>query len=164
MPYNSSASSLGGIDESAEDEGIDLGSYWRVILRYKWAILGLVFAVGFITTVWSYSLQPVYRSTATLLIGGNETVTVSNNTNSQSWVDRGKFFGTQFELLKSRKVARMVLEKLETDRAVILAHMEADSQSGFDWRDWVPNHGWEWPTPLSRPSQSLIRTRACSTG
>jgi len=138
MSYNSSASSVGGIDESAQDEGIDLGNYWRVFLRYKWAILGLVFAVGFITTVWSYSLQPVYRSTATLLIGGNETVTVSSNSSSQSWVDTGKFFGTQYELLKSRKVARMVLEKLETDRAVILGHVEADSQSGFGWRNWIP--------------------------
>jgi len=152
MPYNSPVSSLGGSDESAEDEGIDLGNYWRVILRYKWAILGLVFAVGFITTVWSYSLQPVYRSTATLLIGGNETVTVSNNSNSQSWVDRGKFFGTQYELLKSRKVARMVLEKLETDRAVILAHVEADSRSGFDWRDWVPQSWLGVADPVEPPS------------
>ncbi len=162
MSYNSSASRLGGSDESAGVEGIDLGNCWRVILRYKWAILGLVFAVGFITTVWAYSLQPVYRSTATLLIGGNETVSVSSNSNSQSWIDAGKFFGTQYELLKSRKVARTVLESLETDRAVILSHMEADSQSVFDWRGWVPQ-SWlgvadpvELPSAESDPDKGLL--------
>ena len=165
MPYNSSDSTASGFDEFVEDEGIDLRHYWRVILRYKWGILGLVFAVGLITTVWAYSLQPVYRSTATLLIGGNEAVTVSNRPIRRAWSIRGNFLGTQYELLKSRKVARMVLEQLETDRAVILARMEADSESGFDWRGWVPQSWLGAGRPgCSRPSQSLIRTRTCSTG
>ncbi|MGB5259778.1 MAG: Wzz/FepE/Etk N-terminal domain-containing protein, partial [Gammaproteobacteria bacterium] len=66
MPYNSADSTTSGFDEFVEDEGIDLRHYWRIILRHKWGILGLAFAVGLITTVWAYSLQPVYRSTATL--------------------------------------------------------------------------------------------------
>ena len=84
------------------------------------AILGLAFAVGLFTTVWAWSLQPVYRSTATLLIGGNETVTVSSQEESSSRVDQGKFLGTQYELLRSRKVAQTVLEQLVTDRAALL--------------------------------------------
>ena len=76
-PHNPPAPSASGFDEFVEDEGIDLRHYWRVICRYKWRILGLVFAVGLFTTVWAFSLQPIYRSTATLLIGGNDTVNVS---------------------------------------------------------------------------------------
>ena len=90
MPSNSSDSTASGFDEFVEDEGIDLHHYWRVILRHKWGILGLVFAVGLFTTVWAYSLQPVYRSTATLLIGGNEAVTMSNRADSQGLVDQRK--------------------------------------------------------------------------
>ena len=144
-PYNSTdltASSFdstdltaSGFDQFVGDDGIDLRQYWRVIDRHKWGILGLVFAVGLFTTVWAYSLQPVYRSTATLLIGGDEAVTVSDRPDSQSWVDTGRYLNTQYELLKSRKVAKTVLE---THRAVILALMQAESKSGFDWRDWVP--------------------------
>ena len=114
---------------------MDLRHYWRVVLRYKWGILGLVLSVGLFTTVWAYSLQPVYRSTATVLIGGSDTVTVSKQDEGQSWVDKGKFLGTQFELLKSREVAKAVLEQLGT---AIHDKNKKDSTSGFDWRNWVP--------------------------
>ena len=138
-PNNSTDLTASDFDEFVEDEGIDLRHYWRVIHRHKWGILGLVFAVGLFTTIWAYSLQPVYRSTATLLIGGNEAVTVSDRADPQSQFVQGNFLGTQYELLKSRKVAQTVLEQLEkTDRAVILARMETDSEFGFDWRGWVP--------------------------
>jgi len=151
-PYNSSHPGASGFDEFVEDEGIDLRRYWRVILRHKWGILGLVFAVGLFTTVWAFSLQPVYRSTATLLIGGDEAVMVSNQADSQRRVEKGTFLGTQIELLKSRKAARKVLEQLETDRAGILAHMETDSKSGFDWRHWIPR---SW-LGLAEPVQSPV--------
>ena len=114
---------------------MDLRHYWRVVLRYKWGILGLVLSVGLFTTVWAYSLQPVYRSTATVLIGGNDTVTVSKQDEGQSWVDKGKFLGTQLELLKSREVAKAVLEQLGT---AIHDQNKKDSTTGFDWRNWVP--------------------------
>jgi len=132
----STGSGFGAIDE---DEGIDLRHYWRVILRYRWGILGLVVAVGLFTTVWAYSLQPIYRSTATLLIGGNETVTVSDAGKDQGWTDKSKFLGTQYELLKSREVALVTLDGLGDDaRASIAAKLSKDSGTGFDWRNWVP--------------------------
>ncbi|MGB5326268.1 MAG: polysaccharide biosynthesis tyrosine autokinase [Pseudomonadales bacterium] len=137
-PPNSPGPTASGFDKFVEHEGIDLHQYLRVSLRHKWAILGLVFAVGLFTTVWSFFLQPVYRSTATLLIGGDEAVVVSSQASSQSLVGQKAFLGTQYELLKSRKVAQTVLEQLAADRAVILARIEADAKSGFDWREWVP--------------------------
>ncbi|MGB5715843.1 MAG: polysaccharide biosynthesis tyrosine autokinase [Gammaproteobacteria bacterium] len=148
MPNNYSDSTASGFDEFAEEEGIDLRHYWRVILRNKWGILGLVFAVGLFTIVWAYSLQPVYRSTATLLIGGNEAVTESN---TQSLLVQGNFLGTQYELLKSRKVAQRVLEQLKTDRDAILAITEADSEPGFDWRGWVPQSWQQLADPVQPP-------------
>ena len=138
-PDNSADLNSSGFDDIEGDDGIDLRQYWRVINRHKWGILGLVFAVGLFTTIYAYSMQPVYRSTATLLIGGNEDVTVSNTTDSQSrLVHQANFLRTQLELLKSRKVAQSVLEQLGPDRAVILAIMETNSETDFDWRDWVP--------------------------
>jgi len=128
----------GGFDEFIEDEGIDLRHYWRVVLRYKWGILGLAFAVGLFTTVWVYSLQPVYRSSATLLIGGNETLTGSSQEESQGWVDKAKFLGTQYELLKSRAVAKTVLEQSGITSAANRDRTKKESKSGFNWRDWVP--------------------------
>ena len=91
-----------------------------------------MFSVGLFTTIYAYSLQPLYRSTATLLIGGDEAVTKSD---SQSWANAGDYLKTQDQLIWSRKVAKRVLE---TQREVIVAHLETDSDFGFDWRDWVP--------------------------
>ena len=90
-PGNPSAPPASGFDEFVEDEGINLLHYWRVILRYKWGILSLAFAVGLFTAVWAHSLQPVYRSTATLLIGGNETVATSSQNDSQDWYAKEPF-------------------------------------------------------------------------
>ena len=123
--HNPSVPIASGFDEFVEDEGIDLRHYWRVVLRYKRGILGLVIAVGLFTTVWAYSLQPIYRSTATLLIGGNDTVTVSEQQPLKSRAD----MGTQYELLKSRKVADAVLEQLGPARASILARVDKDASA-----------------------------------
>ena len=92
-PDNPSAPAASGFDEFAEDQGIDLRHYWRVVLRYKWGILGLAFSVGLFTTVWAYSLQPVYQSTATLLIGGNDTVTVSSKDDRAERIRQKQFSG-----------------------------------------------------------------------
>ena len=129
-PDNPSAPTASGFDEFVEDQGIDLRHYWRVVLRYKWGILGLAFSVGLFTTVWAYSLQPVYHSTATLLIGGNDTVTVSSKDDSQSGFDKSSFLGTQYELLKSREVAKAVLEQLAPLKASLLE----PSEERFDIR------------------------------
>ena len=90
-------------------------------------------------------------------------MTVSNTTDPQSrLVHQENFLRTQHELLKSRKVAQSVLEQLGPDRAVILASMETDSESGFDWRDWVPQSWLELvdqPQPYiaeSDPDEDLI--------
>jgi len=135
---NPSISPPSGFNEFAEDRGIDLRHYWRVVLRYKWGILGLAFSVGLFTTVWAYSLQPVYRSTATLLIGGNDIVVVSNKDDAQRGFDDRSFLGTQYELLKSREVAKAVLERLAPLKASLLEQQKKDSTSGLNWRDWVP--------------------------
>lgn len=138
-----------GFDEFVEDQGIDLRQYWRVVLRYKWGILGLVTAVGLFTTVWVQSLQPVYRSTATLLIGGNETVTVSKQEDATGWGDKERFLSTQYELLKSREVARAVVEQLGPNKDAIVDSLTKQPSSGFNWRDWIPQ-SWLKPAGLTQ--------------
>ena len=160
---NSSIPTTSSLDEFVEDQGVDLRHYLRVVLRYKWGIFGLVFAVGLFTTVWAYSLQPVYRSTATLLIGGNDAITVSSKDDAQSGFDKNNFLGTQYELLKSREVAKAVLEQLAPLKASILDRLKKDSTSGFNWRDWVPQSWLErthlTPDPIAEtdPDKSLLR-------
>ena len=48
------------------------------------------------------------------------------------------FWAPSIELLKSREVAKAVLEQLAPLKASLLDRQKNDSTSGFDWRDWVP--------------------------
>ena len=57
--------------QQPEIEQLDLVRYWRAIARNKWRILALVALVGLIATLYAYSLKPIYRSTATVLVEGS---------------------------------------------------------------------------------------------
>lgn len=128
-----------GFDSFVEDEGLGLRHYWRAIMQYKWGILGLVVGASLFTLVWAYSLTPVYRSTATLMIGGGaESIAVSEVSDLQDKFDRGQFFNTQLELIKSREVALTVLDRLGPVADGIYAGLPKDTAPGFDWRAWVP--------------------------
>ena len=57
--------------QQPEIEQLDLVRYWRAIARNKWRILALVALVGLIATLYAYSLKPIYRATATVLVEGS---------------------------------------------------------------------------------------------
>ena len=59
------------------DEPLDLRHYWNVINRKKWAILGLAVAVGLLAALIAFAMTPIYRASATILIGSQQTNVVS---------------------------------------------------------------------------------------
>lgn len=126
--------------EFIEEPGTDLRYYWHVVWRRKWAILGLVIAAGVFSVVWAFSLQPIYRSTATLLIGGYDPVMNSGSDGSNERLTREKFFGTQVELLQSRQVLHGTLAQLQ-EQTPGFDPVAGDEKSGFRWGDWIPS-GW----------------------
>lgn len=126
-------------DEFFERGGLELRHYWYVLVRYKWGILGLVLSIGLLTTVLAYSMQPVYKSTATLMIGGGEHLLGSDTgADSKSWSAQEQFYSTQYELLKSREIAQAALEQLNLEEKPWLNPLEDGGGAGFDWQSWVP--------------------------
>ena len=94
-------------------ETLDLVEYWRSITKRKWSILGLVVLVGVLATLTAYSLRPSYRSTATLLIEQGKSKVVSiEEVYSGMGSGLTQYFQTQAEILKSRELARKVVERL----------------------------------------------------
>ena len=51
-----------------EDDFIDLGRLLRAVLRYKWGILGLAFAITLATGLFVFSMEPVYRASASIVL------------------------------------------------------------------------------------------------
>lgn len=99
-----------------EDFGTSLRYYWYVVWRRKWAICSLVVAVGLFAVVLAASMQPYYRSSATLLIGANEGLATADQRQRGASPDsetyRRRFFETQIELIRSRETAQGALSRL----------------------------------------------------
>ena len=93
-------------------EVIDLSYYWNVIRRNLTTIIALSAVVTIITALVVFSLTPKYVATTTLLIEAEETNLLSIEEVYGISSDSKEYFLTQFEILKSRDIARRVVEGL----------------------------------------------------
>ena len=112
--------------QQPEIEQLDLVRYWRSMSRNKWRILALVVLVGLIATLYAYSLPPVYRATATVLVEGSRTkgVTAEDLYVAYNGSTRD-YYLTQFEIIKSREFAERLVRVLGLTK-----HAEFDPGKG----------------------------------
>jgi capsular exopolysaccharide synthesis family protein len=93
------------------EQKLELMEYWLSVLKRKWAILGLGLVVAMVAAVFAYSLSPVYRTTATLLIETGKVQVVRIDevyaSNQQQSVQ------TQSEILRSREIAERTARALK---------------------------------------------------
>jgi len=98
--------------QQPEIEQLDLVRYWRAIARNKWRILALVVLVGLIATLYAYSLKPIYRSAATVLVEGSRPKGAGVSMDELYVAYTGTtrdFYLTQFEIIKSREFAERLV-------------------------------------------------------
>lgn len=126
-------------DQPENEEPIDLRKYWLVFWRHKWSIVGL----GFLAAVWGgfvvSSMQPLYRSTTTLMITP-DSGKVSPVEDVMSYYDRLRFYGTQQEVLRSRSLAIRVIERLDLVNSPEFnpaLRPPESSMLSLDWKEWV---------------------------
>ena len=60
-----------------DDDFIDLGRLFRAVMRYKWGILGLAFAITLATGLMVYSMEPVYQASASIVLESEEANVVN---------------------------------------------------------------------------------------
>ena len=94
------------------EEVIDLRQYWRVLMNHKWGILGFSIIVTLLTTLVVFNITPIYKATTTLLIESQQTNVVSIQ-EVYGLDGSSEYLLTQFEILKSRSLARKVILKLD---------------------------------------------------
>jgi succinoglycan biosynthesis transport protein ExoP len=96
--------------QQPEIEQLDLVRYWRAISRNKWRIAALMVLVGLIATLYAYSLPPVYRSTATVIVEGSRTKAVTQEELYISYTGSTRdYYLTQFEIIRSREFAERLV-------------------------------------------------------
>lgn len=126
--------------DDAKDERIELVEYWRSVARRKWSVIGLALAITLLAGVIVYSIKPVFRSTATVLIETGKSKVVSVEEVYGGVSANREFFQTQAEIMRSRELARKVINKL-----ALTKHPDFDprQQEPPIWKKWTAPLGFE---------------------
>ncbi|EEB79447.1 capsular exopolysaccharide family protein [marine gamma proteobacterium HTCC2148] len=141
------------------DEVIDLARYLRAILHYKWPIIGLGFALTLLAGLWVYTLEPIYRASASIVMETQE----ANVVNVEQVYTMGHqgydYYQTQFEILKSRSLAERVVRKLNLHKHPYFASSAAktaEKEAGFSLKTLLPARSKEPPLQLTEEQQEAL--------
>ncbi|WP_132999531.1 GumC family protein [Luteimonas arsenica] len=101
-----------------EDE-IDLLAYWRILVKRKWLVLGVLGTVVALALITTLMMPPVYRATAVLQIDRESVQILQVEGVGNAEAAAPDFLTTQYELLKSRALAERVANELNIDAATV---------------------------------------------
>lgn len=107
-----STNGLGSVDSSLEDD-IDLQQYIKAILKNKWRILALSLVITVFSALISLSITPIYTGSTSVLIESTNTKVVSIEEIYGVDTKQKEYFQTQYEILKSKKIAAKVISDLD---------------------------------------------------
>lgn len=136
-------------ESNSEEEGIPFREILHVLWMRRWLILIIIVSISIPAIYKIKELTPLYTSTATLMVGGNrsqvaETMVMTSN----DYYDQYSALNNETEILKSRNLARKVVEKLHLDETE--EFNPAPKQPGLlaklHPRNWVPQ---AWHEALS---------------
>lgn len=111
-PHGAAPPPHGAEGTFVEEDAIDLRQSLAVLRRYAVRIVGLAAAVALLAALVVFSMQPIYRGTATLLIEPNAQNVVSIEEVYAPGAANAEYYQTQFELLRSRQIAERVVKRL----------------------------------------------------
>ena len=122
-PYRSSNTlALELQEERRDDDEIDLLAYWRILVKRRWLVLGILTGVVALALLKTLMATPIYRATSVLQLekAGTQVVQVEGiQPDSDGYGWDPDFLQTQYELLQSRSLAERVADELNLDQAAL---------------------------------------------
>lgn len=111
LPHSGSPGRASG---NAEDEiPLDIRKYLGILLKHRWLIAGVALTFAALGLFYTLLQTPLYRASATLEIK-RQVVDVSGVGSIDADTGAGReFYETQYELLKSRSLAKKVAARLD---------------------------------------------------
>lgn len=104
----------GWADKSEELPLVDLATYWRLALKYRFLIIGCFLGALVVGATLTLLMTPIYTAQATLQID-REAARVLDSEDvapRENMMQGEEFFQTQYGLLRSRSLAERVIESL----------------------------------------------------
>ena len=92
---------------------IDLRDYWRILMRHKRTILSVLGIAVLVGLLFTFLSTPIYRATLLLQIEREESKVLDFQSLTPQEASTSKdFYQTQYSLLRSRSLARRVIDQL----------------------------------------------------
>ena len=105
-------------DSPSENDALDLKQYIKTIKAYSGRILILALAFTTLCAVIVLRMTPQFSSTATLIIEANKANVVSIEEVYGLDTERKDYMQTQYEILRSRKIAERTVESLSLHKNI----------------------------------------------
>jgi capsular exopolysaccharide synthesis family protein len=138
--------------------GLSLEDVWHRLVRQKWTLWLVALSVLLLTAYFTWTTPPSYRAVTTVQIEKEGAQVVNFGTVTATQPDAGEqdpFFRTQYEQLKSRKLAEAVIAELNLQQRLFnkaskpsLVKSAAKIVKGW----FIQNAVQEAPKPLDYPA------------
>lgn len=92
---------------------IDFTQYFLTIRRYIWRILGLAIFLTILAILVAFSITPKYNAKVSLLIEAEQANVLSIEEVYGLDSSRKEYFETQYQILRSKQIARRVVERID---------------------------------------------------
>lgn len=137
--------------QAPDDDFIDLSKLLQAILNHKWGILGFALVLTLFTALWVYTLEPIYRASASIVLESQDTNVVNVDQYYNMAYRDYDYYQTQFEILKSRALAERVVRRLELhDHPAFLPEETAEEGFIFSLKSLLPAREQEAPVQLTQ--------------
>jgi len=100
-----------GWGEESEPE-IDVMEYARLLWAKKWLIVGVLVATVVFATAWSLTRTKMYRATTRIILQPAPQLSQNQFDMMMSWWQMDRFIADQIQVLKTRKLAQRLVDKL----------------------------------------------------
>jgi capsular exopolysaccharide synthesis family protein len=104
-------------NDRSDDDSVPLMDYWRVILSRRWTVAAILATVVALTMIYTFKQTPIYQATASIQIDKENPNILSFKDVYQIDSTTDDTLRTQFEVLKSRTLARRVIEDLKLNES-----------------------------------------------
>lgn len=125
VPHRPGVLSVDMLAEERKDDRdeIDLLAYWRILVKRRWLILGVLATFAALSLLITLMSTPIYRAMSVMQIDNEQQQVVQGGSEGFASWDPA-FLQTQYQLLQSRALAERVADDLDLDAAA-LAQLDA---------------------------------------
>ncbi len=92
-----------------------LRDYWEVIRKRKWTLVTFFIVLVTAVTIGTFKIQPVYMATCQVLIEKERFKGITFSESIGIETSQQDYYQTQYKIIKSRSLAKKVVDKLKLD-------------------------------------------------